>query len=203
MSEIWKTAIVDGVENPRYQVSNMGRVKCLNWNRTGKERLCSFSDNSQGYLQVAIDCVPKMVHRIVAETFIPNPEGKPYVDHVDTNRKNNCVWNLRWVTPHENNMNPITLEKYKKNNAKWMKGKFLSEHPNAKAIVQLTLDGIFVKKWSCSIEIGQYFGKDSVNFTRCCKGKRDSSCGYRWMYYYDWLKMRRNKSIEDIKPLFV
>lgn len=45
------------------------------------------------------------LHRMVALAFIPNPENKPYVDHIDRNTYNNNVENLRWVTPHENNMN--------------------------------------------------------------------------------------------------
>ena len=50
------------------------------------------------------------IHRLVAEAFIPNPENKPYVDHIDTNRTNNDVTNLRWVTQEENMRNEQTLE---------------------------------------------------------------------------------------------
>ena len=48
------------------------------------------------------------VHRAVAELFIPNPENKPCVDHIDTDKHNNILWNLRWVTYKENNSNPLT-----------------------------------------------------------------------------------------------
>ena len=53
------------------------------------------------------------LHRIIAEKFIPNPENKPFVDHKDTNTLNNRVDNLCWVTPKENNNNPITLQHFK------------------------------------------------------------------------------------------
>jgi len=72
-------------------------------------------DNGRGYLTVTLykdrKGAHKYVHRLIAEAFIPNPDNKKYVDHIDTNRKNNCVANLRWVTGSENRNNPITRER--------------------------------------------------------------------------------------------
>jgi len=72
-------------------------------NRKTRKRL-SPNDNGCGYLQVQFKNRKNyFVHRLVAQTFIPNYDNKPCVDHIDGNKKNNHVNNLRWVTPSENN----------------------------------------------------------------------------------------------------
>ena len=60
---------------------------------------------SNGYRRVCIKCKTYHVHRLIAETFIPNPDNKPCIDHIDRNRANNDVSNLRWVTTKENAYN--------------------------------------------------------------------------------------------------
>lgn len=114
MKEVWRE--IEG--HPKYMVSNMGRVKCLNWHRTGKKRICKLSVNSRGYLVVGIDGVIKTVHRLVAEASLPNPEKKPCIDHIRTVRTENFVIfddegtiidsSIKWVTYKENNNNPLT-----------------------------------------------------------------------------------------------
>lgn len=67
-------------------------------------------DRGNGYLRVMVKGKTYSVHRIVAETFISNPDNKPTVDHIDRNRKNNTVSNLRWANRHEQNLNTEKFE---------------------------------------------------------------------------------------------
>ena len=89
-----------------YQVSNYGRIKSLNYRRTGKEHILKQTTNNYGYKLVMLykDGKGKMlsVHRIVAKTFIPNKNDKPEINHIDCNPANNSVDNLEWCTHREN-----------------------------------------------------------------------------------------------------
>ena len=121
--EVWKD--IKGYEG-LYQVSNKGRVKSLdryannngtlqfrperilkqNIQKVGRSRRCTVTLSKESKIKRI------RVHRLVAEAFIPNPENKPQIDHIDTNMENNNVENLRWVTPKENMNNPLTRKRH-------------------------------------------------------------------------------------------
>ena len=98
--EIWK----DIEEFPSYQASDLGRIRNKNRNN-----ILSPIKDKDGYLKVHLnnDRTIRFVHRLVAITFIPNPENKPQVNHKDGNKENNSVWNLEWCTSKENNMHAL------------------------------------------------------------------------------------------------
>lgn len=65
----------------------------------------TFGSRRGSYLSVCVENKNRSVHRLIAETFIENPEGKPCVDHINRNKDDNSVENLRWVTHAENQAN--------------------------------------------------------------------------------------------------
>ena len=175
--EEWKD--VKGFEG-LYQVSNYGRIKSFHKNiilKPGKNTehryIVILCNNSKKYT--------KKVHRLVAETFIPNPENKPEVNHIDPVTKELCdnrVCNLEWVTRKENSQWTIKL-----GNGKKPPVNVGSKNPNSRSVVQYDLDGNYIKIWGCIADICRFYNIDRHMIIACCKHRLKSYIGYRWEYY--------------------
>ena len=167
MEEIWKN--IKGYGNI-CQVSNFGRIKCDKSIKTPyKEK--------KGYLRIALKGKKHLVHRLVAEAFIPNPENKPYIDHINTDRTDNRVENLRWVTNKENCNNPISKQNYSKSN----KGKTVV------SILQFDKNMNFIKKWESMTDAETSLGiKRSLSEYCSEKYGRKTAGGFIWRYADDY-----------------
>lgn len=97
----------------------------------------------------------KTVHRLVAESFLHKENGKEYIDHIDTNKTNNAVSNLRWVTAKENSNNPLTLKKCSIASIK--KAKRGGANGNAVAVYVYDLNKKLLSTFSSAIEAATYF----------------------------------------------
>lgn len=140
MLELWVEIL--GYEN-LYQVSNLGNVRRIN--KCGNRRNLKLLPNSGGYLHVCLSCNGLVrtfdVHRLVAETFVPNNECKLEVNHKDGVKFNNEADNLEWVTAKENSIHKM-----------WVLGKNIKGETNANA----KLNNIQVKRIKYLLGLGLY-----------------------------------------------
>jgi len=156
-------------------------------------KLQVMKSDKNGYMKVTVSknglAKPYLVHRLVALAFIPNPDGKPEIDHIDTNRSRNSVSNLRWCTKQENRLNPIS---YKRNNDS-RKGK---PHPqNYRAVVAIK-EGIVIHSYkSAGFAAADGYNADSIY--QACIGKRKTYRGLIWMYLSDYESL-----VQYVKELY-
>ena len=185
--EIWRA-------HPEYtgtEVSTFGRVRTLdrvvpcrgNGTRFVKGRILKQYSDKGGYLQAQIKVdkkwIMKRVNRLVAQTFIPNPDNLPQVNHKDCNRTNNNVDNLEFCTPKYNN-------KYRE--------KFGISRMEAagKPVFAINLSTLEVTHFKSRIEAGQALGIDSSSITAVIKGKRKQAGGF-------WFTNDDNNAADAIK----
>ena len=177
MNEIWNP--VPGYEN-HYEVSNTGKVKSLKYK---KHRIMSYSmvgrpGNEYPSVTLTLNNIHKRfyIHKLVAMTFLPNPECKPQVNHKDRNKTNNHVENLEWVTAKENMKHLYTNIK-----GQWL-GVF-NKHKLCRPIIQLNMDGSFLNKYpSISEAARQILNSDRKSISSCVNGRRKQTCGYKFMF---------------------
>jgi len=98
-NEEWREININGKDTKEYFISSLGRFK----NRKGII-MKDYKPHHSGYIYLRVNIQKYALHRLVAQTFIPNLENKPFVNHIDGNKINNSVSNLEWVTCSENNM---------------------------------------------------------------------------------------------------
>lgn len=124
----------------QYQITDDGRV----WSKRNNKWLKT-SIGSHGYLMVTFSSNGKgkkyLLHRLIAEAFLPNEENKPCIDHINGDRTDNRIENLRWCTYKENNNNPVYInrkvgqkrsEEARKKMSLWQIGKTHSEETKRK-----------------------------------------------------------------------
>ena len=196
MIEIWRD--IKDYEG-LYQVSNLGRVKSLDHKRKGKcdsecfnkGRILKQTINHAGYLCVALskNGVVKhyLVHRLVAEAFVynPDPVKNIEVDHLNTNPSDNRAENLEWVDRIKNRHNPLTeqhnIECRLGEKSVWY-SKYGSESSYHKPVLQLDKDSNFIKEWECAAQVERELNILKTSICNCLNGRAKSAGGFIWRY---------------------
>lgn len=165
MQEIWKdVSNYVGI----YQVSNFGNVRSIRQNQS--QQIKPFITNS-GYKVVRLynnNMKRYLVHRLVAQEFIDNPQNLPIVNHKDENKLNNCVDNLEWCTYSYNS-------NYGHGKGNMIKNK-------SKKVLQFSLDGKFIAEFPSALEAERKLGISHSDISKCCRGKCKQYRGYIWKF---------------------
>ena len=164
MKEIWKD--IKDYEG-LYQVSNLGRVKRITTGRVLKPL-----KHANGYLMVKLSknsiVYTKTVHRLVAEAFIPNPEHKSEINHIDENKTNNSLDNLEWMTRKENINHGTRTERMSKT--------------QSIPIITTNIKTGESKEFYGARECARQLGLTHGNITSVIKGRYKQTGGYTFKY---------------------
>lgn len=173
--EVWKDI------NAHYQVSNFARVRS---NLSGEWVVLSTYKMNKGYLAVTLSIngkkKPHLVHRLVAEAFIPNPENKPQVNHKNGIRTDDCVSNLEWVSNEENQRHSWKYLGRKNPH----EGKFGSDSTFYKVVLQIK-DGKIIGRFNGAREAMRATGVNYKYISSCCHGKIKQTGGFSWVFEKD------------------
>lgn len=165
-----------------YEINRDGEVYFKGgYTSNGKRRRSQFVAKTlgdKGYYIVHLNKKVYLLHRLIAETFIPNPNNLPEVDHIDGTRQNNSISNLRWVTHKENLNNPVAIQREIDSHT----GKTGKYCHNSVSITQLDLDGNYIREWDSMADVTRELGISTGNICSCCQGKYKTAGGYIWKY---------------------
>lgn len=149
-----------------------------------KGRVLKQTKNSKGYLCVSIhkDGKQRVIesHLLIAKTFLPNPENKPQVNHIDGNKKNNCIENLEWVTARENLLHAFRTG-LNPGSRPWA-GITGKDHIRSIPIIMCSMSGEEIREFDSLTQAANFIGVSSSHISQCAKGKRNLCGGYKWKY---------------------
>lgn len=216
MEEVWKP--VRGYEG-YYEISNFGKVRSLDrvvkqgsCMRKVKAKIIKIYIGPYGYPCVSLcrdrktRCIP--IHRLLAKAFIPNPENKPFIDHIDTDKTNYRLNNLRWCTQKENMNNPLTLAFCKKRVytkeiiEKIKKTKIARKTKTApKKVYQFDKNGNFIDEFNSIIEAGIKNNISKTLISRCCHKQSMTAGGYLWSFDKNDVPIYK-VTRKNVKPIY-
>lgn len=174
---MWKIIPVDN----NYEVSDSGQIREI-----ATQRLISQWLDKDGYLLVTLSGHLYRAHRLIASTFISNPNNYPVVNHKNFNKSDNRIENLEWVTYSENTKHSFTGNHRDESTAEWVKKvQPLAAEASKTKVAQYDLEGNLIQIFNSQREASEQTGTCRSSITRCVTGSRKTAGGYKWKYYLE------------------
>lgn len=171
---MWKIVPVDD----NYEASTDGQIR-----ERGSHRILAQWYDKDGYLLVKMSQRMYRAHRVIAMTFIDNPQNKPVVNHKDFNKSNNHVENLEWVTYSENTLHSFTNHHRDESIKEWVKKvQPLAAEASKTKVAQYDLEGTLIAIYPSQREASEATNTCRSSITRCVRGHRKTAGGYKWAY---------------------
>lgn len=191
---MWKTIPID----QNYEANELGDIRKIGSNQLVHQWL-----DKDGYKMVALtDRKLYRAHRLIAFTFLDNPENYPVVNHLNHNKQDNRVENLEWTTYQGNTIHSFSNHYRDDSVRAWSKQvQPKAAEASKRKVIQMDLDGNEIAVFNSHREASEQTGTCRSSITRCCTGNRKTAGGYRWKYLEGPTTMQPQKPVDSARPL--
>ena len=183
-NEIWMPVLN---YEKKYLISNLGRLKSIQFKREFLKKIRLLNMGYYGSsITVSINNTKKrhnlLIHRLIAQAFIPNPENKNQVNHINGIKTDNRIENLEWVTPSENIMHSV----YVLGNKSHLKATESAKIKLCRRVGKYNLQNELIEVFDSQKIAAESINKNHSSLSECCNGKQKTAYGYIWKFIW-WL----------------
>lgn len=188
---MWKTIPVDN----NYEANENGQIREIKT----KKYLSQWLDKD-GYLLVTLSNKLYRAHRLIALTFIDNPNNYPVVNHKNFIKDDNKIENLEWVTYSQNSEHSFTNNHRKKTTKEWVqKVQHLAAEKSKTKVCQYDKNLNLIKIYDSQKQASEETGTNRTSITACVNNRRKTVGGFIWKYYMEGSTTKDDKNLESLE----